>query len=266
MILVSRLRRQAAVANSRFRQLAATRHWLGKGFARRRILSYTYVLATGQLLRCQIDLPLYAIHGSQPMHRTTFFFVMLLSGMQVQALENSVRTSFSVNVPLADVARRLDSMESLRRLFQSQDIEVLDYKLTNRKLEFWKGTIAAQARIEGLAPRLSCRRCEIEQTAEMSLKRAALAFKLVQPVGQLAAQRYRVEMTAHGKQTKITLQLYSRVYTPQSRLCCIQRLIYRVAYRRLLNEQYRYLAALSREVRAISAQPRPAGARSLIIR
>ena len=181
------------------------------------------------------------------------------------AVDGRTRVEFSVDAPFSEVVYKFDCEVSLRRVLLSQDIELMDYKLTQRRFNLKTQTLDAELRIQCLVWRFSSTPSKIKQVVQLGTNHARLEFILIEPVGQLAEQHYTIDFTAEEKRTKIQIEIYTRVFVPQRRLCCVQRLVNRIAHRRVAQELCRAIDNLHWEMVQIISEDRPADAKSILV-
>lgn len=172
---------------------------------------------------------------------------------------------FSVDAPFSEVVRKMDSEQSLAQVLLSQDIELVEYEVTKRSFSPKTRTLDAQLRIKALAPRFSSSHGEISQTVQLGANQATLELYLVEPLGPLAEHRYTLDFAAKEEQTTVTVGLYSRVFVPRRRLCCVQRLVNRIARRRAAGEVQWAVFELQQAITTIISEDRPADAKSILL-
>ena len=194
-----------------------------------------------------------------------YLLIVLLSPLSAVAVDGRTQVEFSVDAPFSKVVYKFDTEASLRRVLLSQDIELMDYKLTQRRLNLKTQTLDAELRIQGLVWRFSPTPGKIKQAVQLGTSHARLEFILLEPVGQLAEQHYTIDFTVEEKRTKIQIEIYTRVFVPQRRLRFVQRLVNRIARRRVAQELCRAIDNLRWEMAQIISEDRPTDAKSILV-
>jgi hypothetical protein len=193
------------------------------------------------------------------------FFVLLPHPPKANAAEAYTQVAFSVDEPFSEVVSKMDSEQSLTRVLLSQNIRLVEFEVTKRSFNPETRTLDGELRIEAFAPRISCSLGEISQTVQLGVNQAKLELFLLAPLGQLAEHRYTVDFVAQDEQTTVTIGLYSRVFVPQRRLCRVQRLVNRIARRRVNSEVQWAVAELRQSISTIVSEDRPADAKSMLL-
>lgn len=195
---------------------------------------------------------------------STSALLLLLTCQSGHSMEGRTQTTFVVDTPFSDVIHRMDTMESLRRSLKSQGIDLLSCEQTKRKLDLWTQAVNAEANIESRVPRISPNIGYIRQVTKIGLTRATIDFTLRAPLGLLVEQHYELEFEAQEKQTQVSIQIYTKVNLPWSRLRSVRRLINRIARRRLSRELCQNRTSLKWEITDIVTKDRPENAQSIL--
>lgn len=180
------------------------------------------------------------------------------------AADGSLRMTFRIDEPFSELARKLNSEESLRRAFKSQGIELLTFERTKRGFSILPPSVHADFKIDARACRFSDSPSQIIQTVEVGVAKARLHFELAQPVGPIASQRYTVNFAALEQQTEVVIEIYSRVDVRRQRLHFIQRAVTRIVRQRILAQLAVMMVDLRCELQAIAAGQLPRGSKSLL--
>jgi hypothetical protein len=171
--------------------------------------------------------------------------------------------SFVLNQPLTEVAAKLETQESLRRLLASQGIELTSRRVTNRKFSFDTQSLSATVALGGLAPAISHEELQIEGRFQLAPQAARIVLVLLKPAGQLAAQQYTIDAVDQAGKTAVNLRIDTRAMLPQKRLRMVQRLVNRVGERVVVETIDQAICDLAAEMQSVAAQPRPADAKSI---
>ena len=191
--------------------------------------------------------------------------ILACFSLRAMGADGRRQLTFSVDVCLSEVVRKLDTEQSLARVLLSQGIEVLDYEVTDRRFNFKTRSLDARIQIKGLVPRFSRSPADIEQTVQLGAAHAELEFVLLKPLGELAKQHYIINFAAQDKRTTITIEIYSKAFVPQRRLRCVQRVINRVAHRRVAEELRRAIVDLRQEISQVVSEDRLPDAKSILL-
>lgn len=191
--------------------------------------------------------------------------IHLLHSPFATGADGRTRIAFSVDAPFSEVVRKMDSEQSLAEVLSSQNIELVQYEMTERTFSPKTQTLDGQLQIRAFAPRFSSSHGTIGQTVRLGANQARLEFVLLEPLGQLAEHHYTVDFATKEEQTTVTIGLYSRVFVPRRRLCRVQRLVDRIARRRVAGEVQWAVAELQQAITTIVSKDRPADAKSILL-
>jgi hypothetical protein len=187
--------------------------------------------------------------------------MVLLMPLTTLALEGSGRRSFWLKAPFAEAASKIETLQGHRRLLESQGIRLLDYKTQRMIPSLMDRSINATATIKGHAPKISPYEIEIEEDIQLKTDYAKVVFVLQKPAGRLASETFTLEAFDRGDNTLVRMRVSMGVSVPRRRLS--QRLINRVACRRVMQEVHSALWNMQQELIRVTRDEKPADSVSI---